>query len=150
MNRRGYLFALPRLLARLAGYEVHRAELNAWEVYSFGVFVFAMACIVAGWAIWPFVWPGFFILLPMAVWVAFLLLFYVNFLLAQLLRRLGLYTAVTNNPLQHFLIMTLMTLLAAWLILAGNAWVRSLGIFWVGLVALNWIAAVLLKTGKAG
>ncbi|HEY2801684.1 MAG TPA: hypothetical protein VGI85_13910 [Chthoniobacterales bacterium] len=145
MKSRGYLFALPRLLARLAGYEVCRAELSAWEVYGFGVFVFTMACVVAGWAIWPFVRPGFVILLPIAVWVAFLLLYYVNFLLAQLLRRLGFYTAVTNNPLQHFVIMALMTLLAAWLIVAGNPWLRSLGVFWCALVALNLLALALLK-----
>jgi hypothetical protein len=74
-----------------------------------------------------------------------LLLFYLNSLLARLLRRLGLYAVATNNPLQHFVVISLMTLLALWLAREPNEWLRSLGIFWLGLVGLNLLALAVLK-----
>lgn len=142
---KGYVFALPRLIARLAGCEVRRAEWSRWEVYSFGVFVFGMACVIVGCAVLPFVRPPFLLLLPLVVWPAFLLLFYLNSLLAGTLRRLGLYAAATNNPLQHFVIISLMTLLAVWLTSVPNEWLRSLGIFWLVLVGLNLLALAVLR-----
>lgn len=142
---KGYVFALPRLVARLAGCEVRRAELSGWEVHSFGVFLFGMACVVVGRAVYPFVRPTLLLLLPLVVWAGFLLVFYLNFLLAGLLRRLGLYAAATNNPLQHFVIISLMTLLAVWLLFDPNNWLRSLGIFWCALIGLNLLALAILK-----
>ena len=61
------------------------------------------------------------LLLPFAVWVAFLLLYYVNSLMAAVLRRLGLYSAMTNNPFQHFVIMSLTTLIALYSSCGTNA-----------------------------
>lgn len=148
-GQRGYILALPRLFARLAGGSARRAEWSAWEVYGFGVFVFAMACLAAGHALFGFVRPGpgrwlGLLLLPLVVWIAFLLLYYVNSLLARLLRRLGLYSARTNNPLQHFIIISLMTLLAGWMLEEGG-WLSSLGILWLALLALNLLALLFLK-----
>ncbi len=76
---------------------------------------------------------------------AFLLLYYVNSLMIALLRRLGLYSAMTNNPFQHFVIMSLTTLLALLLVRDESGWMRSLGIFWLGLLFLNLISILLLQ-----
>lgn len=149
---KGYLFALPRFCARLRGGKVRRAEWSGWEVYSFGVLVFGIGCVGLGRASYPFVrqtawqWLGL-ILLPVVAWIAFLLLYLMIWLPAKLLRRLGLYSARTNNLLQHFVIMTLMTLLAIWLMCDPHLWLRSLGIFWCALVGLNLLALLLLKVG---
>ena len=113
----GYAFALPRLIARLGGRRARRAELSRWEAYGMGILVFGISCVFVAHTLLPVVRPAFaqllvLLLLPFAVWVAFLLLYYVNSLMTALLRRFGLYSAMTNNPFQHFVIMSLTTLLA--------------------------------------
>ena len=79
-------------------------------------------------------------LLPFAIWLAFLVLYYLNSLVIAVLRRLGLYAAITNNPFQHFVIMSLTTLFALLLVRDETGWMRSLGIFWLGLLSLNLIS----------
>lgn len=145
----GSRLALPRLLARLAGREMRRGEWTAGEAYGFGAFVFAFACVGVGRALWPIVRRGwweilFLVALPFAVCLAFLLLYYLNSLGARLLRRLGFYSAKTNNPLQHAVIMSLLTLLAAWF-LDAPGWLRALGILWFVLLGLNLLALAVLK-----
>ena len=77
--------------------------------------------------------------------MAFLLLYYVNSVMTALLRRFGLYSAMTNNLFQHFVIMSLTTLLALLLVRDESGWMRSLGIFWLGLLLLNLISILLLR-----
>ena len=138
----GYAFALPRLVARLAGRRMRRAEFSGGEAYGLGIVVFGISCVFVARAISPFVrlvvWQLVFLfLLPFAMWIAWLLLYYVNALFIALCRRLGLYSAVMNIPFQHAIIMSLITLLAARLTYEETGWMQSLGIFWLGLVALN-------------
>ena len=64
---------------------------------------------------------------------------------AALLRRFGLYSAMTNNLFQHFVIMSLTTLLALLLVRDESGWMRSLGIFWLGLLFLNLISILFLR-----
>lgn len=147
----GYFFALPRLLAWLGGKPARRAEFSAWEAYGFGAVVFLISCLLAGRALWEIVRPEslrilLLVLVPIKVWIGFLLLYYLNSLIARLLRRLRLYSAPTNNPLQHFLIMTLLTGLVVWMMATNRGWLRSLGIFWCALLALNLFALAALKT----
>ena len=85
------------------------------------------------------------LLIPFAVWAAFLLLYYLNSLMIALLRRFGLYSAMTNNLFQHFVIMSLTTLLALLLVRDESGWMRSLGIFWLGLLFLNLISILILR-----
>ncbi len=138
----GYAFALPRLVARLAGRKVRRAELSRGEAYGVGLLVFGISCVVAARAILPFarplVWQMLCLFfLPFAMWIAWLLLYYVNALFIAMFRKLGLYSAVTNNPFQHVIIMSLSTLLATLLAYKETGWMECLGILWLGLVALN-------------
>lgn len=144
----GYWFALPRLCARLGGQKVRRAEWSRWEAYGLGWLVFGIGCVFLGRALCTVVrpWPGralCLLLTPIAIWLACLLIFFVNWLLAKLLRRLGLYSGRTNKPVQSFVIIALVTLLAALLVRDETGWLRSLGIFWLGLVGLNLGAEVI-------
>ena len=149
----GYAFALPRLVARLAGRSVRRAEFSGVEAYGLSILVFGISCVWVGRMFLALVRPFglrlfLLFLLPFALWAGFLLLFYLVSLLIALSRRLGLYSAVTNNPFQHVVIMSLTTLLAFLLLDDECDWVRSLGIFWLGLLGLNLLAIVWLKLLK--
>jgi hypothetical protein len=146
----GYAFALPRLVARLGGRKVRRAELSRWEAYGVGLLVFGISCVFVGRALLSIVRPPplqllIALLLPFGIWVAFLILYFLNWLISRFLRQLGLYSAPTNNPFQHFAIMSLITLLAALLVNDECDWVKSLGIFWLGLLALNLLSLLVLK-----
>lgn len=146
----GYTFALPRLLARSAGRPVRRAEWSAAEIFGFGLFVFLLVCLIAGRGLFLFVRPGWWWLavgplLPLAVWIGFLLVYSLNFLIAQALRSWGIYSARTNNPFQHFVIMSGLTFLAFLLLRDPNGFMRSLGIFWLALVGLNLFSLLILK-----
>lgn len=149
-SERGYAFALPRVVARMAGHQVRRAELSAVEAYGVCILVFGISCVSAGRALLPLVRPVSLrlfclVLLPVGIWAAFLLLYYLVSLLIGLCRRLGLYAAVTNNPFQHVVIISLTSLLALLLVRDECAWVKSLGIFWLCLLALNLLAVMGLK-----
>jgi hypothetical protein len=146
----GYAFALPRLAARLAGCRVRRAEFSAWEAYGLGILVFGISCVFVARLFLPFVRPvalqGLVVfLLPFLMWVAFLLLYYVNSLTIAALRRLGRYSAITNNPFQHVVIMSLTTVIAFRFLRAECDWVKSLGVFWLGLLSLNLLSIFIEK-----
>ena len=138
----GYWFALPRLCARLSGRKVRRAEWSRWEAYGLGWLVFGIGCVFLVRCLFGVVesWLGrvlCLLLAPIAVWLACLLTYFVNWLLAKVLRRLELYSGPTNRSLQSFIIIALVTLLAALLVRDETGWMRSLGIFWLALVGLN-------------
>jgi hypothetical protein len=146
----GYAFALPRLAAQFARRKVRRAELSQWEAYGMGILVFGISCLFAARGLLPLVRPGalqwlVLFLIPFGIWLAFLVLFYLNARVVAGLRRLGLYSAITNNPFQHFVIMSLTTLFALFLVCDETGWTRSLGICWLGLLSLNLISILILK-----
>lgn len=146
----GYAFALPRLIARSAGRKVRRAELSRWEAYGLGILVFGISCAFAARRVLPFVRPPamrvlVLLFLPFAIWVAYLLLYFVNAQVVAPLRKLGLYSAPTNNPFQHIVIMSLITLLAVLLLQDESDWLKSLGIFWLLLLSLNLFSMLILK-----
>jgi len=144
-----YAFALPRLAARLAGRKVRRARLSRWEADGTGILVFGLSCVFAGRAVPLLVRPGWQLLtwlaLPFVMWVAWLLLFYVDSLIVALFRKMGLCRTVTNHAFQHVVIISLISLLAALLVRDESGWMRLLGAFWIALVALNLLSLVALK-----
>ena len=146
----GYAFALPRLVARVRRGKPRRAEFSAVEAYGLGLLVYAMTCVFAARALLSVVRPMAFYLivlftLPFAVWIASLFLYYFNSLVIALFRRLGLYSAVTNNPFQHVVITSLISLIALRFVFEGPVWVKSLGVFWLGLVSLNLLSILVEK-----
>ena len=146
----GFAFALSRLAARATGCKPRRAEFSGLEAYGLGALVFAISYVFVGRALLSFVRPAAvyiitFLILPFAIWIAFLLLYYLNSLVAALLRRLGLYSAVTNNSFQHVVIMSLISLVAVYFLFEQPVWVKSLGIFWLGLLSLNLLSILIEK-----
>ena len=150
MNEVGYAFALPRLLARIAGRKVRRAQWSAAEAYGLGSLVFLLPCV---W-LWHEELAGSrslvrqilaLVLVPLLVWLGCLLVLAAVWFLAWGLRRLGLYRAHTNLALQSFFILTLVSLCALSSLREPNLALRSLGIFWFGLVLLNFLAAISLR-----
>ncbi len=145
----GYAFALPRLAARLAGRKPRRAEFSGGEAYGLGLLVFGISCVFVA-RLLPVVRPvalqGIVLfLLPFAIWIGFLILYYLNSLVVALLRRLRLYRASTNNPVQHFVIMSLTTGIAVYFLRDECTWVKSLGVFWLALLGANLFSIVVLR-----
>jgi len=146
----GYAFALSRLAARSTGRKPRRAEFSGAEAYGLSLLIFGICCVFVARALLPFVRPMAFylmvlIILPFAIWIAFLLLYYLNSLAIALLRRVGWYNALTNNPFQHVVIMSLISLIAFYFLFEEPAWVKSLGIFWLGLLSLNLLSILIEK-----
>jgi hypothetical protein len=146
----GYAFALSRLVARATGRKTRRAEFSGAEAYGLGLLVFVISYVFVARELLMFVRPLAFYLallfvLPFAIWIAFLLLYYLISLLAGLLRRLGSYSAVTNNPFQHVVIMSLISLIALQFVFEKPVWIKSLGIFWLGLLFLNFLSILTEK-----
>ena len=137
----GFWFALPRLLARIAGRsKVRRAEWSAVEAYWLGWLVFLIPCL--------FLWREgglFFVLTPLVVWVGWLVVYFLVWLLANRLRQLGFYRAGTNNPLQSLFILALVSLCALRFLGDPNLIFRSLGLFWLALLGLNLLAEIALR-----
>lgn len=149
-ERIGYAFALPRLVARIAGRQPRRAEFSRWEAYGLGILVFGISCVFAARLLLPFVRPGFLqglglFLLPPAIWMAYLVLYFINAQIVALLRKLGLYSAPTNNPFQHFVIMTATSWIALLFLEDECDWVKSLGVFWLALLGANLFSIVILR-----
>ena len=145
----GYAFALPRLIAQLRGRHARRAEFSRWEAYGLGLLVFGISCVFAANLFLPFVRPLLWrwlalLILPFVIWVAFLVLYYVNALIIAALRRCGLYRQ-PNNRFQHFVIMSLTTFFAVLFLREENHWLYSLGVFWLTLLGLNLVAIVILN-----
>jgi hypothetical protein len=145
----GYAFALPRLVARLGGRKVRRAEFSRLEAYGVCFLVFGISNLFVARALLPLLgslvlqWlVGF--LLPFAMWAAFLLLYYLVSLVIAVFRRLEFYRAPTNTSFQHVVIMTLTTGLAFALVRDDCDGVRSLGFLWLGLLGLNLLAIAIL------
>jgi hypothetical protein len=151
----GFGFALPRLLARGRGREVRHAEWSGLEACGVGLLVFGINWVCAAHFLPLFVRPLIlriivFVALPVLLWVAFLLLYYLVSLVIRLLRRFGLYTATTNDPIQHLFFVFLTTLLALFLIRNGSPPEHWLGELWLGLLALNLVAVAIEKiSGRA-
>ncbi len=146
----GYAYALPRLLARLTGPPVRRAELCRWELYGLGLLVLAIWLVFGGHLFCLFVRPLplrllWLLVLPVVAWIAFLLLAYVNALVLRVLRRLGLYHEITNKPFQSLVLLALTTVVATLLLREESTLMCSLGTLWLGLLLLNLAAGVLLR-----
>ena len=144
----GFAFALPRLVVRLSGREVCRAQWSGLEANGVSLLVFGITWVCAGSALPLFVRPGvprlvLFAVLPVMLWIGFLLVYYLISLLIRPFRRFRLYSAVTNVPIQHQFFVSLTTLLSFLLLRSDSGWLQSLGILWLGLLVLNLISMVI-------
>ena len=141
-TQRGYVFALPRVIAKLFGARPRRAEWSAAEAYAVGALVFGIIYVFSARKLLLFVrpWPVRLVvlfLLPFAVWVAFLLLYYVISLVIRPLRQLSLYQARTNDQFQHLVIMLLTSAIALHFFRDPIGWISALGVTWFLLLGTN-------------
>ncbi len=146
----GFAFACTRLLARLGGREVRRAEWSGLEAYGVCLLVFGISWVCAARAIPLFVRPlglqiVIFVTLPVLLWLIYLLLYYLISLGIRLFRWLGLYSAPTNDPIQHLFFVLLTTFLSLSLLRSEAVWLESLGGLWLALLALNLLSIVIEK-----
>jgi hypothetical protein len=143
----GCYFALPRLFEKLRGGRGRRSEKNWVEAYCTGIAVYLISYLFVANLLLPKL-HGLqaAIVLPtllFAVWIAWLIILYLNSLIAKACTIFGLCTDLPRNRIQSVLIGILTTMFAAHLLTAG-AGLRWIGALWIMAVALNLASALLL------
>jgi hypothetical protein len=138
---RGYYFALPRLCALAIGGDATRTENNWIEAYFGGVAVYVItyATVLAHFRVTAL---GALVLL-FVVWIAWVLLLYLNWVVICVLRGAGIFRAVRNPRAQNVIIGIETTACAV--ALATQTRAQMLGRAWLLLVAANLAAAVVLR-----
>ena len=84
------------------------------------------------------------IALAFAIWIAWLIILYINLLLIGLLRLCGFCRRISNRRVQSVLIMALTTALALQLAYT-DSWVRVIGMGWLLGVAANFFSFLVLS-----
>jgi hypothetical protein len=143
----GNYFALLRLLRKLRGLSVARSEENWMEAYVAGSAVFSISYVFVASMLWPkLLWWQNVIALPLlvvGVWIAWLIILYLQSLVVKLCWAVGLCTDLSRVRVQSVLMGIMTTALAAQLVASGS-WLRWIGGIWIVAVALNLAAALLL------
>ncbi len=143
----GSYFALPRFCDKLRDRSGSRSEDNWREAYVAGSaiylisYLFAANLLLARLHFWRAA-----IALPIllfAMWIFWLIVLYVNSLIAKTCWACGLCADLPRNRIQSVLIGILTTAFAAQLMTSAS-WLRWIGAFWMIAVALNLTAALLL------
>ena len=142
-----FYFALPRLLARLAGRPPFRSEQNGLEAAIAGTLVHAITFIFAVRLLLNShrTWQQVVLLIPVAlvVFVWWPLFTYANTLLIKGARAAGFLRETPDRYVQSVLACTATTLFSLNLLAAGS-WMRLLALAWLGAVVLNLGAAAVL------
>ena len=143
-----FYFSLPRLAVMVLGGDARRSERNGFEAGLIGLLVFGIHYLffavrllhsnLAGWLT-----PLLLIPLAFAVWIFWLLLFYVDTFVIKLLRSFGLFQ---NAPDRHAqaVIWAVITTVMAGDVLRAHPWFWQLALIWLFAVTLNLIAALVL------
>ena len=146
--KNAFYFALPRLLNRIRGGTDKVSESNAAESYlgSIGIFiitfVFALQLFAERFSGWSVI--AFDLVLVFAVWIFWLIVFYINSLIVKLLRACGLFRGTPNRRAQDIFIAIVLAAMAYRLsILQG--WLGWLGLLWLCALGANFLASILLK-----
>jgi len=144
----GFAFALSRLVARLGGRNVCRAQWSAPEAYGVCLLVFLISWVGTGRLLPLLVRAGIlrlvlFAAVPLVLWLVFLLLYYLISLVIRIFRRFGFFLAASNAFLQHLFFASLTTLLSFFLLRSGSGLLQVLGSLWLGLVALNLVSILI-------
>jgi len=146
--KNAFYFALPRLLNRMRGGTDEVSESNAAEAYlgSIGIFiitfVFGLQLFAERFSGWSVI--AFDLLLIFAVWIFWLIVFYINSLIVKLLRACGLFRGTPNRRAQDIFIAIVLAAMAYRLSIL-HGWLGWIG--WLCLCALgaNFLAAIVLK-----
>ena len=143
----GSYFAIRRLLKHWRGGNSARSEADWREAYFVGWFIFFLSYFFTVHMVRGdhFTLPDVPILfgLLFATWLCWPVILYLNWLIAKLCWRCGLFTDLPANRVQNALIGILTTIFAVELVLA-QSWTRWLAALWLVLIGLNLSAALLL------
>jgi hypothetical protein len=143
----GFYFALPRLWQRLRDRGDEVSENNVIEAYvgSIGAFIvtllWASQVLADGLSGWKFI--ALALLLVLAVWIFWLLVFYINSLVIKVLQRTGLFRSASNRDAQDVLIGIVVAGLAYQLSILPSG-MHYVGILYLIALGLNLMAALLL------
>ena len=144
---RGNYFALPRLIRKLRGGDATRSEGNWLEAYVLGAVVYLISYLFAANLLLPKLnWWQAVIVLPLllfGLWISWLIVLYLNALIAKGCETVGLCADLPRRRVQSVLMGILTTMFAAQL-LTVNPWLRTIGALWIVAVAINLAAALLL------
>jgi hypothetical protein len=143
----GY-FSLFRLLARMRGGSSKRSEDNWIEAHGVGWMIYLVSFAFGAQLLWSKTVGWKFIVdliaLAFAIWLAWLIILYLNLLLIRLLRLCGACREISNRVLQSVLIMALTTALALQLV-RSDSWLRVIGMGWLLVVAANFLSFLVLS-----
>jgi hypothetical protein len=144
---RGDYFALPRFIRKLRGGNAARSEENWLEAYVPGAVVYLISYLFTANLLLPKLnWWQTAIVLPLllfGLWIGWLIVLYINSLIAKGCQSVGLCADLPRRRVQSVLMGILTTIFAAQLLTAAS-WLRAIGALWIVAVALNLAAALLL------
>jgi hypothetical protein len=144
---RGHYFALLRFIRKLRGGNATRSEGNWLEAYVLGAIVYLISYLFAANLLLPKLnaWQAAMVLplLLFGLWISWLIVLYLNSLIAKGCEKVGLCADLPRRRVQSVLMGILTTMFAAQLLTAGP-WLRAIGALWIIAVALNLAAALLL------
>ena len=142
-----YYFALPRLIARAWGGNSSPAETNWVEANVAGGLVHGIAYLFAALLflrdLSPVQQALLFLPLAVFVWLAWLLVLYINSLVIRLLRAGGMLRKTPDDRAQGLFIGVMTTAFAVALLRAG-AYYGFAGGIWLAALSVNFLAAALL------
>jgi hypothetical protein len=146
--KNAFYFALPRLLNRMRGATDEVSESNAAEAYlgSIGIFiitfVFGLQLFAERFSGWSVI--AFDLVLVFAVWIFWLVVFYINSLIVKLLRACGLFRETPNRHAQDIFIGIVVAAIA-YRLSTLHGWPGWVGLLCLCALGANFVAAMLLK-----
>jgi hypothetical protein len=146
--KNAFYFALPRLLNRMRGATDEVSESNAAEAYlgSIGIFiitfVFGLQLFGERFSSWSVI--AFDLVLVFAVWIFWLVVFYINSLIVKLLRACGLFRETPNRHAPDIFIGIVVAAMA-YRLSTLHGWPGWVGLLCLCALGANFVAAMLLK-----
>jgi hypothetical protein len=147
LKKSGY-FSFFRLLARMRGGSSERSEEHWIEAHGVGWIIYMVSFAFGAQLLWSKTVGWKFVVdlvaLAFAIWLAWLIILYLNLLLIRLLRRCGVCREISNRAVQSVLILALTTALALQLA-RSDSWLRVIGMGWLLVVAANFFSFLVLS-----
>lgn len=144
---RGNYLALLRFIRKLRGGDATRSEGNWLEANVLGAVVYLISYLFAANLLLPKLnWRQALIVLPLlffALWISWLIVLYINSLIAKACQSAGLCSDLPRRRVQSVLMGIVTTVLAAQLLTADPC-LRIIGALWIAATALNLAAALML------
>lgn len=147
----GFYFALPRLLNRWRGRPDQVSEACVVEAYFGSIGIFVVTYVLA-WQLfagrlagWRTILTG--ALLVIAVWIFWLLVFYLNALVIKAFHVGGLFCETPNRDAQNIFVGLILAALAFPLSIL-HSWVRWIGVLCLLGLGANFLAMVVLTRAR--